>query len=78
MSIPFIENVVTDEARRGQGFGKQVLQAAIEAAWEAGCYKVMLMTGSNEDSTHAFYARCGFSGDDKHAYVAWRPDLHRD
>jgi GNAT superfamily N-acetyltransferase len=55
-----IENVVTDAAFRGRGYGKQVLQAAVTAAWQADCYKVMLMTGSKRPSTLAFYASAGF------------------
>ena len=68
-----IENVVTDEAARGRGFGKRVIRYAIEQAWAAGCYKVMLMTGSKEASTHSFYQACGFSGDEKHAYILRGP-----
>jgi len=64
-----IENVVTDEAARGQGFGKQVIKHAVSQAWAVGCYKVMLMTSSKEESTHAFYRSCGFSGDEKQAYI---------
>jgi N-acetylglutamate synthase-like GNAT family acetyltransferase len=55
-----VENVVTHEAYRGRGFGKQLLQAAVEACWKADCYKVMLMTGSKKPSTLAFYASAGF------------------
>jgi GNAT superfamily N-acetyltransferase len=55
-----IENVVTDAAFRGRGFGKRILQAAVAAAWQADCYKVMLMTGSKKPSTLAFYAAAGF------------------
>jgi GNAT superfamily N-acetyltransferase len=55
-----IENVVTHSTYRGRGFGKQILQAAVEAAWKADCYKVMLMTGSKRPSTLAFYAAAGF------------------
>ena len=55
-----IENVVTDAAYRGLGYGKQVLKAAVAAAWQADCYKVMLMTGSRKPSTLAFYASAGF------------------
>lgn len=68
-----IENVVTDQANRGKGYGKRIMAHALAVAWEAGCYKVMLLTGSKSESTHAFYRACGFSGDDKRAYLARRP-----
>jgi GNAT superfamily N-acetyltransferase len=59
-SYGLIENVVTHASYRGRGFGKQILHAAVGAAWRADCYKVMLMTGSKEPSTLAFYAAAGF------------------
>lgn len=37
-----IENVVIDERLRGQGFGRQLMDATLERAWAAGCYKAML------------------------------------
>jgi GNAT superfamily N-acetyltransferase len=55
-----IENVVTHAHFRGRGFGKRVLQAAVAAAWQVDCYKVMLMTGSKKPSTLAFYSSAGF------------------
>lgn len=67
-----IENVVVEESRRGRGFGRQVMARTIQVAWDAGCYKVMLLTGSHEPATHAFYRACGFSGDEKTAYIMRR------
>lgn len=55
-----IENVVTHSAHRRRGFGRQLLDAAAAAAWRAGCYKVMLMTGSTRPEALAFYAGAGF------------------
>ena len=55
-----MENVVTHADHRGAGFGKAVLAAGVERAWEAGCYKVVLMTGSKKASTLAFYEAAGF------------------
>ncbi len=55
-----VENVVTDAAHRNKGFGKAVLKAATEAAWRAGCYKVMLLTGSTRPATLKFYQDAGF------------------
>ncbi len=55
-----IENVVTHPEHRGKGLGKAVLDAACDRAWEQGCYKVMLSTGSAKPSTLSFYESAGF------------------
>jgi GNAT superfamily N-acetyltransferase len=55
-----IENVVTHAARRKQGYGRAVLQAAVAEAWRLGCYKVMLLTGSKNPATLNFYLAAGF------------------
>jgi GNAT superfamily N-acetyltransferase len=64
-----IENVVVDAELRGSGLGKRIMAGTLQAAMDAGCYKVMLMTGSKRESTHAFYRACGFDPDEKTAYV---------
>ena len=69
-----IENVVTDAACRGRGAGKAVMNYAIEEAWKAGCYKVMLMTGKQRDGTVAFYESLGFSADRKTGMEIRRPE----
>ncbi|MFE6994621.1 GNAT family N-acetyltransferase [Microbacterium sp. NPDC057659] len=68
-----IENVVVDEDHRGTGLGKAILTATLDAAWAAGCYKAMLLTSSKSAATHAFYRTCGFSPDEKTAYLARPP-----
>lgn len=55
-----IENVVTHSSWRQLGFGAAVLKAAADRAWEKGCYKVMLMTGSKDYGTLTFYEKVGF------------------
>ncbi len=55
-----IENVVTLENRRGRGYGRAVVRHAVEAAFAANCYKVMLLTGRQNPEVHAFYESCGF------------------
>ena len=64
-----IENDVVEESLRGTGLGKQIMDGTLRAAWKAGCYKAMLMTGSRNPATHSFYRACGFSGDAKTAYL---------
>jgi GNAT superfamily N-acetyltransferase len=65
-----IENVVTDAAFRGRGWGRNVLSAALQFAWARSCYKVMLLTGRKDDGIVGFYERCGFRRDDKLGFVA--------
>lgn len=66
-----IENVVTRESHQRQGFGRVALQAAVDAAWAADAYKVMLMTGQAREAT-GFYEAVGFSSKDKTAMVMRR------
>lgn len=66
-----IENVVTHEDYRGNGFGTRCVRRAIELAEERGCYKVMLLTGSDEEWKHDFYERCGFDREDKTGFVCY-------
>jgi len=56
-----IENVVTRSDYRRQGLGHAVLAAALEVAWAADCYKVMLATGSQRPETLRFYESAGFT-----------------
>ena len=37
-----------------------VVEAALEAAWEENCYKVVLSTGSKRETTLRFYQNIGF------------------
>ncbi|KFI27999.1 acetyltransferase [Paenirhodobacter enshiensis] len=55
-----IENVVTHKGYRQRGHGRRILDAATAAARRAGCYKLMLLTGSKEAGTLEFYLRAGF------------------
>jgi GNAT superfamily N-acetyltransferase len=69
-----IENVVTHPDYRKQGLGTEVLHHALNIAWEHGCYKVMLMTGSKREETLLFYEKAGFKRDIKTGFVAY-PDV---
>ncbi len=68
-----IENVITDGEFRAKGIGQKLMKHTLEFAWQQGCYKAMLMTGSKESSTHAFYEACGFNSSDKTAYIVRKP-----
>lgn len=66
-----IENVVTRGSHQKRGFGRLVMQAAIDAAWAANAYKIMLMTGQKRGAT-GFYEALGFTSKDKFAMVMRR------
>jgi GNAT superfamily N-acetyltransferase len=55
-----IENVVTAARYRKRGYAAALIAHAVETAWDTGCYKVMLLTGSSDPATLRFYENCGF------------------
>jgi ribosomal protein S18 acetylase RimI-like enzyme len=59
-SYGVIENVVTHAEHRRRGLGKRALAHALELAWQADCYKVLLATGSKQEATLRFYEGAGF------------------
>lgn len=66
-----IENVVTHGGYRGNGYASVLMDKACETAKEHDCYKIMLLTGSKQESTLSFYEKCGFNRNDKTAFIKW-------
>jgi len=67
-----IENVVTNASHRQRGFARALLHHGFAKAWERGCYKVMLLSGSKDPATLDFYRHCGFV-QDKTGFQVRRP-----
>lgn len=67
----FVENVITDEAYRKRGLATQCLNFAKDIAIKNNCYKLMLLTGSKEESTLNFYRKAGYNSNDKTAFIQW-------
>ena len=67
----FVENVVTHSDYRGKGYATDCLNYEKEIAKKAECYKMMLLTGSKEDSTLNFYTKAGYNSTDKTAFIQW-------
>ncbi len=67
----FVENVVTNKDYRGRGYATACLHYAKEIAQKRNCYKMMLLTGSKEESTLNFYKRAGYNCTDKTAFIMW-------
>ena len=40
-------------------------------AEKENCYKIMLLTGSKEDTTLNFYRKAGYNSTDKTAFIQW-------
>lgn len=68
-SYGVIENVVTEADYRQRGLGRRVLALA----WQADCYKVVLATGSQLESTLRFYESAGFQRGGKTYFEVRRP-----
>ena len=58
-----LENVVTETAERGHGYGKIALGKAIDIAIANQCHKIMVQTKRREKYVLDFYKSCGFSTD---------------
>lgn len=67
----FIENVVTNTDYRGCGYATECLNYAKQIAIKENCYKMMLLTGSKDESTLKFYENAGYSNTDKTAFIQW-------
>ena len=66
-----IENVVTNEGYCGKGYATECLNYAKEIAIKNNCYKMMLLTGTKNENTVAFYKSAGYNSDDKIAFIQW-------
>lgn len=67
----FVENVITDKEYRMQGLASACLDYAREIAVKENCYKLMLLTGSKQESTLNFYRKAGYNSEDKIAFIQW-------
>lgn len=66
-----IENVVTSEAHRRNGYGRKCIQHAIDFAYSKGCFKVMLMSSQRNEYTREFYVSVGLV-QSKDGYVTYK------
>lgn len=66
-----VENVVTHGDYRKKGYATACLNYAKQIAQENNCYKMMLLTGSKQESTLEFYRKAGYNSSDKTAFIQW-------
>jgi GNAT superfamily N-acetyltransferase len=55
-----VENVVVDEAHRGEGVGKALMAEVVDEARRRDCFKVQLLSLEHRLGAHAFYRSLGF------------------
>ena len=68
--VGFVDEMVVDEAHRGQGTGTQILDHLISWARERGCVRIELDSAFHRKDAHAFYERRGFQS---RAYLFSKP-----
>ncbi len=56
-----LESIHVAPDLRGRGVGSVLLEAAVEAARAAGCYRVQLTSNTARADAHRFYVRHGFT-----------------
>ncbi|KPA17585.1 GNAT family acetyltransferase, partial [Candidatus Magnetomorum sp. HK-1] len=54
-----------------KGYGREVINYALQIAKEHNCYKVMLFTGRKEYEVMQFYKSLCFNNEDKQAFIYW-------
>jgi len=64
-----IENIVTAKEHRNQGYAGCLMEKAVEIAREKKCYKIMLLSGTQDESTVTLYKKAGFSDRGKTGYI---------
>ncbi len=64
-----IENLVTDQEHRQNGYAKEVVTRAIDIAKDWNCYKVILETGTQQKWKWQFYRDCGLNQGEKTSFI---------
>lgn len=60
--VAWLEDVIVRPGHRGQGLGRQLVEAAQAAARAHGCRRITLLTDGDNLRAQAFYAGLGFHG----------------
>lgn len=64
----WIEDVVVDEAGRGQGVGEALTEAMVDRARDRGCRTVDLTSRPSREAANRLYKRAGFELRDTNVY----------
>lgn len=56
----YLSSIISNQADRGKGYGKALMDHAVAWAKERGCHAIVLDSGLPREEAHAFYERYGF------------------
>ncbi|HEY8996967.1 MAG TPA: GNAT family N-acetyltransferase [Edaphobacter sp.] len=62
----YVDDLVTDAAKRSQGYGEQMVRWLEALAKAEGCATLALDSGTHREEAHAFYFRMGLRISDFH------------
>jgi GNAT superfamily N-acetyltransferase len=71
----WLEDVFVQESARGEGFGRALVEAAIERARSRGCSRIQLETNQNNRNAIALYEAAGFNACHLPAFWKGAPDI---
>lgn len=57
----FLEGLVVDKSRRGQGLGTALFKEAVKLSKKRGAYKILFTSGFDRTDAHRLYQKLGFS-----------------
>lgn len=64
----WLDEVYVDPARRGEGIGRQLVEAAMQVARDSGCIALDLEVDAGHEAAERLYERIGFR---RHQRVRW-------
>lgn len=64
----WIEDVVVDDAARGKGIGRALVEAACDLATTRGAKSVDLTSRPSREAANRLYRRCGFAARETNVY----------
>ena len=67
-----IEHVVTHSDYRRRGYGKAIVNYALNYAWDNGCTEVMLLSGTQNEKAHLMYENIGFDKYRKKGFIIYK------
>lgn len=63
--LAYLEDVFVNETFRGQGYGRKIVETAIQEAKKAHCYKLVATARFSNTTAENLYTSCGFQ---KHSH----------